>query len=156
MKLLVLCTGNICRSPMAQGVLEHLLERKGLTDRISVDSAGTHAEAWAGAAPEPMAVEVAASHGIDISGQRARQFHLEDFLRFDAILAMDRYNFQYLSVLHHGRYGAAIDYFLGFGQTGRRREVPDPFRKSLRDFEKAFDIIKAGAKDIVRGIAFRS
>jgi len=89
MKILVVCLGNICRSPLGHGVLEHLVREQGLDWEI--DSAGTGS--WhIGEAPDRRSVAVAKKYGIDISGQRARQFNKADFSYYDRILVMDRNN----------------------------------------------------------------
>ncbi|WP_309297128.1 low molecular weight protein-tyrosine-phosphatase, partial [Enterobacter hormaechei] len=88
MKLLVVCLGNICRSPMAEGALRARLDASPLAGRVQVDSAGT-GDWHVGEPPDRRAIACAAGHGVDISGLRARQLHAADFDRFDWILCAD-------------------------------------------------------------------
>ncbi len=91
MRILMVCLGNICRSPLAEGILRHHTQQQDLT--WNIDSAGTGA--WhAGEKPDPRSIEVAQKNSIDISGQRARQFVLIDFDRFDQIFVMDAENYK--------------------------------------------------------------
>src|SRR6218665_3815243 len=86
--ILFVCTGNICRSPLAEGIFSHLAEKRGEAALYRADSAGTGG--WhRGETPDPRSIAVAASHGIDISGQKARQVLTTDFERFDLLLGMD-------------------------------------------------------------------
>jgi protein-tyrosine phosphatase len=101
--ILFVCMGNICRSPLAEGIFGHLVAEAGLTDDFTIASAGTGG--WhEGDPPDQRSIATAKSHGIDISGQRARRVRPRDFTDFDLILAMDRDN---LAVLEksapHGR-----------------------------------------------------
>ena len=90
-RVLFVCLGNICRSPLGEGVFRHLVSARGLDDSFDVDSAGTGG--WhAGAAPDERSIDVAARNGVSLEGQRARKVRFEDFLEFDLILAMDRSN----------------------------------------------------------------
>src|SRR5215216_7620958 len=101
-RILFVCTGNICRSPMAQGVFEDVARREGLAEELTVDSAGTHAYYTAGEPPDPRAQESLLSRGIDISVQRARLLDPEDCERFDYILTMDEENYRAVSSLCRG------------------------------------------------------
>jgi protein-tyrosine phosphatase len=93
----MVCLGNICRSPLGEGVLAHRLEQEGLSDRVRVDSAGTGA--WhQGEPPDPRSTDVAMRHGITLGG-RARLVRAEDFQEFDHIFAMDRANLRDLGYL---------------------------------------------------------
>lgn len=91
MRILFVCLGNICRSPLGEGIFRALVERRGLSGRFEIDSAGT-GDWHVGEPPDPRSVAIAAQHGIDIRGQRARQVRGDDFERFDRIVAMDRAN----------------------------------------------------------------
>ncbi len=89
--ILFVCLGNICRSPLAEGILRHRIEAAGLSAAVSVDSAGT--ASWhTGKSPDPRSIAVAARNGIDLTSQRARQVAPADFTRFDMVLAMDADN----------------------------------------------------------------
>ena len=91
MKLLLVCLGNICRSPLAEGALAHRIAASPLAGRVQVDSAGT-GDWHAGQPPDPRAIACARGHGVDISGQRARQLRRSDFLEFDWLLCADPQN----------------------------------------------------------------
>ncbi|MBK6941710.1 MAG: low molecular weight phosphotyrosine protein phosphatase [Planctomycetes bacterium] len=90
-RVLFVCLGNICRSPLGEGIFRSLVEQRGLADRFEIDSAGT-GDWHVGEPPDPRSIAIAAHHGIDIRGQRARQVSGDDFAHFDLVLAMDRAN----------------------------------------------------------------
>ncbi len=125
MKILMVCLGNICRSPIAQGILEHKIARHSLP--WTVDSAGTGA--WhSGEPPDPRSIEVAARFGLDISSQRARQVRSVDFDEFDLILAMDSSNLRDLKKMAvNPEEEAKIHMILNLVQPGSNRGVPDPY-----------------------------
>ncbi|MBS1220191.1 MAG: protein-tyrosine-phosphatase [Proteobacteria bacterium] len=107
-KVLFVCMGNICRSPTAEGVFSRLVEERGLEDRVSIDSAGTHAY-HVGEPPDARAAHAAAERGIDLTHQRARRVTAQDFHQFDYVLAMDSENFNHLAAMcptgHEFRHG---------------------------------------------------
>lgn len=125
MKILMVCLGNICRSPLAEGIFRHQLLSSGLD--WEVDSAGT--SGWhAGERPDPRSMAVARGHGLDISQQRSRAVIAEDFTRFDFIFAMDEANYQHLTALQKQHPGAArVDLFLAFAGMEGGHNVPDPY-----------------------------
>ncbi|HNH14752.1 MAG TPA: low molecular weight protein-tyrosine-phosphatase, partial [Rhodocyclaceae bacterium] len=90
-RILLVCMGNICRSPTAEGVLKKIIKNSGLEMFIEVDSAGTHGY-HAGEPPDPRAIAAAAKRGYDLKGLRARKVRRDDFALFDLVLAMDREN----------------------------------------------------------------
>lgn len=121
-RVLLVCLGNICRSPMADALLRHKLDQRGLGDRFEVDSAGTGA--WhVGERPDPRTAQVLRAHGVPVVG-RARQVAPSDFQTFDHILAMDRSNLSKLQSLcpapHRGKIALALEPTTG-------GEVPDPY-----------------------------
>jgi protein-tyrosine phosphatase len=122
-KVLFVCMGNICRSPVAQGVFEEVVRREGLEGEIEVDSAGTHGFYHAGEPPDPRAQESVLARGIDISGQRARLLAPEDCRRFDYILTMDEQN--YRRVVGSARAGPRCAPFWT-SRRGRRPRSPTP------------------------------
>lgn len=151
LRLLMLCMGNICRSPMAEGALRARLHVAGLAGDVEVDSAGTGG--WhAGEPPDARAVATAAAHGIDIGGLRARKLLVEDFERFDWILCADRDNLAQAQarkpVTSHGRPVLLLEW------AGRRvrREVPDPYEGGPRDFARAWALVDDAAARIVERI----
>lgn len=138
--VLFVCLGNICRSPIAEGVARKLAAERGL--ELHIDSAGTGN--WhAGEAPCGHSVAAAAKHGIDIASQRARQVRREELGRFDLVIALDQSNYNDLK-----RMGAANLYKLGeFGCGGE--DVPDPyFFKGYEGFEKVFSMIDACVREL--------
>ncbi|SHM97372.1 low molecular weight protein-tyrosine-phosphatase [Roseibium suaedae] len=140
--LLFVCLGNICRSPLAEGIFRQTLEEAGLARDFLLDSAGTGA--WhAGNPPDPRSVEVAARHGIDISTQKARQVSDADFSRFEWILAMDRDNLAALrrKFPNHPRLRLLL--------TGPDRDVPDPYYGGSEGFDQVFDMLQSGSRKLL-------
>jgi protein-tyrosine phosphatase len=151
MRLLMLCMGNICRSPMAEGALRARLQAGGLANEVEVDSAGTGG--WhAGDPPDPRAIATAAAHGVDIGMLRARKLAIEDFDRFDWILCADGVNLAHAQarkpITSHGRPVLLLEW------AGRRvrREVPDPYEGGPRDFARAWALVDDAAARIVARI----
>lgn len=140
MKILMVCLGNICRSPLAHGIMEHLAKEKGVDWEI--DSAGTGG--WhKGEAPDARSIKVASSHGIDISAQRARQFEKADFDAFDQILVMDRENLQnVLSLASNELQHQKVKLLLG------EDIVPDPYWDNNL-FEPVFQLVEEGCRNFI-------
>ncbi len=126
MKILMVCTGNICRSPTAEGVLRHELQRTGLAGRASVDSAGTH-DYHIGDPPDPRSIRTARAGGIDIGDLRARQLVAADFTDFDLLLAMDCGHLALMQQQSptHLRHKSRL--YLDFAPDQPLREMPDPY-----------------------------
>ena len=142
--ILFVCLGNICRSPLAEGVFRAEAEVVGLVDQFFVDSAGTGA--WhEGNPPDPRSIEVAASNGIDISSQRARQIARSDFNSFDYILAMDASNLTTLRERANGKC-SGLRLFLDQPPT----DVPDPYYGGDAGFEDVYQMLKAGSQTFLR------
>lgn len=148
-KVLLVCMANICRSPTARGVLEQRLREEGLTDRVEVDAAGTHAYRI-GEPPDPRAIEAAAARGIDISHHRARMVGMADLERFDHILAMDRKNLSELNFLARPHQAAKIRLLLSHAAHLKIAEIPDPYGGGPEGFARALDLIEAGVSGLVR------
>jgi protein-tyrosine-phosphatase len=138
MKILFVCLGNICRSPLAEGVASKLIEERGLD--ISVDSAGTSAY-HAGEAPDRRSQEVLLSHGKDISHLSSRKVQLEDFYQFDVIFAMDESNFSDLKALKPSDSKAKICKMRDFDFIEKGSDVPDPYYGGKSGFEDAYQMI---------------
>jgi protein-tyrosine phosphatase len=151
--ILFICMGNICRSPVAQGVFENVARREGLADEITVDSAGTHGFYHAGEPPDPRAQESVLARGIDISDQRARLLEPEDCRRFDYILTMDEENYRAVSALCQG--SAVVRPFLDFATKSPEREVPDPYYGGPDGFEHVLDLIEAASEGLLDDIRDR-
>lgn len=143
MKILFVCTGNICRSPTAQGIMESLAARADVD--ITCDSAGTF-DYHVGEAPDPRAVSRAACDRIDLSAQRARRVTVEDFERFDVIYAMDDGHMQALKAMRPTGARAKLQAFI------QGRDVPDPWYGDENNFDETYMIIQQGAQNILDNI----
>jgi protein-tyrosine phosphatase len=146
--VLFVCTGNICRSPTAEGVFRTTVERVGLQASIDIDSAGTH-DYHVGAPPDPRAVRAAASRGYDIGGLRARRVMRGDFSRFNWILAMDRANMNVLEHLRPANYAGTLALFLGLAPGMAGREVPDPYGGGAEDFTRVLDLVEIASNALL-------
>jgi protein-tyrosine phosphatase len=142
--VLVVCTGNICRSPTGEGVLRHLAEKRGLGDRVRVASAGTH-DYHVGDAPDPRTLKHAAKRGYDFSAQRAAQVTMQDFVEFDYILAMDRGHLRILRGLQPAGSKAKLGLFLEASGQWKGEDVPDPYYGGVEDFERVLDMVEEAA-----------
>jgi protein-tyrosine phosphatase len=140
----MVCLGNICRSPLAEGIMQNLVDERGLDWQI--DSAGTGG--WhVGEGPDRRSVRTARNHGIDISRQVCRQFRPSDFERFDHIFVMDKYNLSDVQAMAPDETAEAkVKLLLG------NREVPDPYYDDSQ-FEPVFELIEEGCKDIVKQLS---
>lgn len=152
--VLMVCTGNICRSPTAEGVLQHRLQTLGLDAQVRVDSAGI--QGWhAGEAPDPRSQVHASRRGYDLSAQRARAVRALDFERADLILAMDRSHLRALQA----RCPAPLQHKLGLlldhapGHAGR--DVPDPYYGGAEGFEQVLDLVEAACGPLAATLAQR-
>lgn len=146
--VLFVCMGNICRSPLAQGVFEQRLDAAGLSDWVTVDSAGTHAY-HIGNPPDPRSSDTARQHGIDISHQRARQVAASDFANFDYIVAMDHDNHQQLAAQSPTDYRHRLHLFLTFAPKVTQQEVPDPYYGGRSGFEQVYQLISAASDGLI-------
>lgn len=139
MKVLMVCLGNICRSPLAEGILRHKFRKENIDGHV--DSAGTAAY-HAGERPDPRSMEIADRHGINISDQRARKFVPEDFDRFDRIFAMDRSNHQ--NILSQARKPSdrkKVDLILNMAYPGENMQVPDPYYGGGQGFQNVYKML---------------
>ena len=139
--VLFVCTGNICRSPTAEGVFRDMARDAGLESAFTIDSAGTYG-GHAGEPPSRLAIEAAARRGYDISGLRARPVAAADIARFDHVLAMDRGHLAELRRLAPRGFAVRPRLFT----TG---DVADPYGGTARDYERALDVIEAGCRDLL-------
>jgi protein-tyrosine phosphatase len=135
-KILFVCTGNICRSPLAEGILRDKLLKLNIP--AEVDSCGFESF-HVGDPPDNRAQTVAGKRGIDLSGHRARLFSVSDFDRFDLIYAMDSSHYNnILRIARNASDIAKVDYLLNVVAPGQNQGVPDPWYHDLRAFEKVY------------------
>ena len=140
-RVLMVCMGNICRSPTAQGVLQQRVQDAGLADRIHIDSAGTHG--WhVGAPPDERAQEHALRRGYDLSGQRARKLSRQDFDDFDWVLVMDAANERAARALCPSDRTSRLRRLTDFCRTHSASEVPDPYYGGAQGFEEVLDLVE--------------
>ena len=153
-RVLFVCTGNICRSPTAAGVLETLAGRRGLAARIEAASAGTHGY-HLGEPADPRAVAAALRRGVDLSSHRARRVARRDLDRFDLLVAMARSHDDQLRRLARDGEEAKLRLFMDYAPEYGFRDVPDPYYGAPRDFERVLDIVERGAGAILDEIERR-
>ena len=149
--VLFVCTGNICRSPTAEGVLLDLARRRGVLDRVRVDSAGTH-DYHVGEAPDPRSVEHAARRGYDLKPLRARQVKAADFHAFDWILAMDRGHLRLLNAVAPPGSAARVQLFLEHSERWRGLDVPDPYYGGVNGFETVLDMVEEASGRLLEAV----
>ena len=147
-RLLFVCLGNICRSPMAEGVFRRVAEDEGVLHLFDIDSAGL-GDWHVGQAPDPRAQAAAQNRGIDISGQSARQIAPADYDRFDMLLAMDGSNYQDMIQLAPSDARHKIRRFLEFAPQVGTQDVPDPFYSGSDGFDHALDLIEQAARGLL-------
>jgi protein-tyrosine phosphatase len=149
--ILFVCLGNICRSPLAEGVFRDVWGQCGRA--MLLDSAAT--SSWeVGSAPDPRSIAVAVRHGVDIAAQRARKVAPEDFSRFDLILGMDRSNVADLKALAPSTTRDRIHLFLEFAE-GRPRDVPDPYYDGPEAFASVYRMIRDASEALARRLEAR-
>jgi protein-tyrosine phosphatase len=137
----MVCLGNICRSPLAEGIMQHLADEQNLNWKV--DSAGT-GDWHLGEGPDRRSVRAASNHGVDISKQICRQFKMSDFDEFDYIFVMDKYNMRDVRAFARSESdGEKVKLLLG------NKEVPDPYFEDAQ-FEPVFQLIEAGCRDIIK------
>jgi protein-tyrosine phosphatase len=142
--VLVVCTGNICRSPTGEAVLRHVARERGLGERVRVASAGTHGY-HVGESPDPRAVSHASRRGYDLSGQRAMQVEARHFGEFDYILAMDRGHLRVLRGMQPRGANAKLGLFLDASARWAGQDVPDPYYGGAEEFEQVLDMVEEAA-----------
>lgn len=149
--MLFVCLGNICRSPTAEGVFRQLLKQEAPGLQVEVDSAGT-ADYHVGDPPDLRSQRAALRRGIDLSDARARQVTIDDFARFDLILAMDRDNLRELEAMLPERARARVQLFLEYAPDLGRLEVPDPYYRDARGFEEVLDFAAAASRGLLAAL----
>jgi protein-tyrosine phosphatase len=148
MKILMVCLGNICRSPLAEGIMQDKIDQYALG--WTTDSAGTGG--WhSGELPDPRSIATARDHGIDILHQRARQITRRDLDEFDHILVMDASNYQnVLQLAQNDQQRQKIELIRNFAQPGQNLQVPDPYYGGNDGFERVFDMLDEACEAFIR------
>lgn len=150
MKVLMVCLGNICRSPMAEGILRHHASVNGL--QIEIDSAGT-GNYHVGEAPDARAIRYLLDKEIDISSLRARQFHKDDFEKFDIIYTMDESNHSnVLKLAKSDRHRNKVRMILNEVYQDENRSVPDPYFGGMEDFEEVHQLLQKSSIAIIESL----
>lgn len=150
-RVLFVCLGNICRSPTAEGVFRALVESQGLTGKIEIDSAGTHAY-HVGEGPDPRAQEAAARRGVDLSRQRGRRATAADIEEFDYVLAMDEDNYANLLHIAPMQYESRVRLLMAFAPERPEDEVPDPYFGGEGGFDRVLDMIEDATRGLLADI----
>jgi protein-tyrosine phosphatase len=148
--VLMVCLGNICRSPLAEGILRKKFDLLGINGKV--DSAGTGAY-HVGERPDFRSQDIAGRHGIDISNQRARKFVRDDFDRFDAIYAMDRSNYSdIISLARSKKEMDKVHLILNTIYPGENRQIPDPYYGGKDGFLNVYNMLDAACDVIAKNI----
>ncbi|MDB5874486.1 MAG: low molecular weight phosphotyrosine protein phosphatase [Ramlibacter sp.] len=146
--VLMVCMGNICRSPTAEGVLRHLVQEAGLQDAVHIDSAGT-LDYHVGSPPDARSAKHANKRGYDLSALRARQVHAADFEQFDLILAMDWQNLEELKELCPARLQHKLRRLMEFAPAGLSEVVADPYYGGHDGFERVLDHVEQACQGLL-------
>lgn len=147
-RILFVCLGNICRSPMAEGVFRKMAGEAGILDRLIIDSSGT-SDYHAGHAPDPRAQRALIARGIDISDLRARKVTPQDFETFDMIFAMDQANLDTLLSRADEAHHHKIKLFLELAPQLREKNVPDPYFGGEEGFSHALALIESASRGLI-------
>lgn len=150
----MVCSANICRSPMAEGLMKRELMMRGLDHLVEVDSAGTHVFK-PGHRPDKRAQQVADKGGINIRKLKARMISEEDFQRFDHILAMDEENLHSLQAICPEEYGDKLSLIMSYAPGSDAAEIPDPYFGNLLGFERVQGLLELGCRGLVEHLITR-
>lgn len=151
MRVLLVCLGNICRSPTAEAVFRSVVQNEGLGDRVEVESCGT-AGYHIGESPDLRSQAAAKSRGYDMSTLRGRQVQDSDFAYFDYILAMDNANLRDLTLRCPDRYRSKLGLFLTYAQNHDELEVPDPYYGGQSGFTHVLDLVEDASVGLLQKI----
>lgn len=149
--VLFVCMGNICRSPSAEAVFRRLVTQNQLEDRIHMESAGTHGF-HSGETADDRSLESAKKRGFDLSAHIARQIRMEDFEKFDYVLAMDQRNHILLKEYAPDQYHDKIRLFMEFAEGNPATEVPDPYYGGDDGFEHVLDLVQEASEGLLQDI----
>lgn len=151
MKILMVCMGNICRSPLAEGIMKSKMKQYGIEGEV--DSAGT-ISTHVGEAPDSRSCEIAMENGIDITDQRARLFRVSDFDAFDRIFVMDKKNYSnIMKIAATQEQRQKVELIMNRLRPGSNMEVPDPFYGDRPEFEKVFQMLDATCEAIAKSMS---
>lgn len=146
-RILFVCTGNICRSPLAEAVLRHKIALVGRSGEFDVDSAGTH-DYHVGERPDPRTIRIATLNGILTEGIRARQVEMSDFEDFDLIFGMDTGHVRHLKKMAPPDYHHKIHLYLEYAGAGVA-DVPDPYYGGFEGFEEIYKMIDKASNKLI-------
>ena len=153
-RVLMVCLGNICRSPTAEAMLRKHVHEAGLDARVEVDSAGT-ADYHVGSPPDRRAIAHGEKRGLAMKKLRGRQVQRSDFDRFDVILAMDDDNLENLLRLRPQGSRAEVGLLMDYARDAGSREVPDPYYGGTEEFERVLDLVDAASAGLVKALKSR-
>ena len=145
-RMLFVCLGNICRSPLVEAVARMEFGRAGIDAEFA--SAGT-GDYHIGGAADPRTIASAAAHGYDVSAHRARQLEVADFARFDAVLAMDQSNLRNIELLRPEQVSSSVGLFLPYAGIAAPSEVPDPYFGGAHGFEHVIELAREGVRGLI-------
>lgn len=146
----MVCLGNICRSPLAEGILRDMAHENSLHD-WQIESAGTGAYYHLGAIPDYNSIEIAKQHGIDISTQKARQLQVADLDNYDIIYALDKHNLKDIHQLcQHEAHTAKVHLLMNEVYPSQNISVPDPYGKGVEAFAQVFDMLTLACDAIIK------
>jgi protein-tyrosine phosphatase len=148
-KVLFVCLGNICRSPVAEGIMLHLIAERKLHKHWHVDSAGT-AGYHIDETPDHRTIKNAKKNRVDLSKLRARKFSVADFDNFDAIYVMDESNYEnVISMSKDQAHHKKVDYLLNVSHPGKNLPVPDPYYGTEKNFEEVFQLVYKACQKLI-------
>jgi low molecular weight protein-tyrosine phosphatase len=153
-RVLLVCTENICRSPMAEGLLRHYIQQSELSGKVDVSSAGTRCS-MPGCRPDQRAQKIAALRGIDLSGIKARRVTERELQRSDFVFVMDEGNMRDVRQLCPTEQHGKLAFLLSHHAWQQRAEVPDPYFGSVDGFARVFQIIEDAMDSLISYIGSR-
>lgn len=151
-KVLVVCMENICRSPMAEGALKQALVQQGLSNKVRVESAGTHVS-QPGSRPDVRAIRAAQARGIDITKTRARRIKEQDFYEYDFILAVDRSSLIELEAIRPSLGKSSLQLYMAYSSDKKGMDIADPYYGNEAGFNNILNFMELGAEGVALHIS---